>query len=181
MHQGSAAEAAPFVSSHTSAYSGEQMATGESRPGLLGATPTSLEVGIANGTHGWLKIRAEMEGGMVTASLSPGSMAGQEMLHRELPSLAAYLQEEKLGVNTLVLKPAELLDSMGANSGGSLQRQGQSSQQQSDGARNGIGAGDKSGFGGSQQRPIYEGWNSFDSGFLPAMASNVGSWLNVRV
>ena len=166
MHQGSAAEATPLVSSHNTAYSGEQMATGESRPGLLGATPTSLEVGIANGTHGWLKIRAEMEGGMVTASLSPGSMAGQEMLHRELPSLAAYLQEEKLGVNTLVLKPAEMPDSMGANSGGNLQRQGQSSQQQSDGARNGIGADDKNGFGGSQQRPIYEGWNSFDSGFL---------------
>jgi hypothetical protein len=181
VHQSSTAEATSSVSSHNVAYSGEQMATGESRPGLLGATPTSLEVGIANGTHGWLKIRAEMEGGVVTASLSPGSMAGQEMLHRELPSLAAYLQEEKLGVNTLVLKPAEMLDSMGANSGGSLQRQEQSSQQQSDGARDGIGAGDKNGFGGPQQGPIYKGWNSTDGGLLPAMADNIGSWLNVRV
>lgn len=181
VHHGSVAEAAPLVGSHNAASSGEQMTTGESRPGLLGATPTSLEVGIANGTHGWLKIRAEMEGGVVTASLSPGSMAGQEMLHRELPSLAAYLQEEKLGVNTLVLKPAEMPDSMGANSGGNLQRQGQSSQQQSDSARDGIEAGDKSGFGSSQQTPIYEDWNSFDGGFLPAMADNVGSWLNVRV
>jgi hypothetical protein len=181
VHQGSTAELTPSVGSHNVTYSGEQMATGESRPGLLGATPTSLEVGIANGTHGWLKIRAEMEGGVVTASLSPGSMAGQEMLHRELPSLAAYLQEEKLGVNTLVLKPAEMPDSMGTNSGGSLQRQGQSSQQQSDGARDGIGAGDKSGVGGAQQRPIYEGWNGFDGGFLPSMADNVGGWLNVRV
>jgi hypothetical protein len=181
VHQGSAADVTPSVNSHNTAYGGEQMTAGESRPGLLAATPTSLEVGVANGTHGWLKIRAEMEGGVVTASLSSGSMAGQEMLHRELPSLAAYLQEEKLGVNTLVLKPAEMPDPMGANSGGSLQRQGQPSQQQSDGARDGIGAGDKSGLGGLQQRPIYESWNSFDGGFLPAMAGNVGSWLNVRV
>ncbi len=179
VHQGSAADVTPSVNFHNAAYGGEQMTAGQSRPGLLAATPTSLEVGIANGTHGWLKIRAEMEGGVVTASLSPGSMAGQEMLHRELPSLAAYLQEEKLGVNTLVLKPAELLDTMGTNSGGSLQRQGQSSQQQSDG--DGTGAGDKSRLGGLQQGPIYEGWNSSDGGFLPAMAGNIGSWLNVRV
>lgn len=181
VHQGSAADVTPSVSSHNAAYGGEQMTAGQSRPGLLAATPTSLEVGIANGTHGWLKIRAEMEGGVVTASLSPGSMAGQEMLHRELPSLAAYLQEEKLGVNTLVLKPAEMLDTMGANSGGSLQRQGQSSQQRSDSARDGVGAGDESGLGGPQQGAIYEGWNGFGGGFLPAMADNVGSWLNVRV
>jgi hypothetical protein len=72
----------------------------------LMATPTSLEVGVANGTHGWLKIRAEMTVGGVNASLSPATSSGQEMLHRELPSLAAYLQSERVAVNTVVLQPA---------------------------------------------------------------------------
>ncbi|HMF63027.1 MAG TPA: hypothetical protein VK608_02980, partial [Edaphobacter sp.] len=73
-------------------------------PRTLAATPTTLEVGIANGTHGWLKIRAEMTGvGTVNASLSAATSAGQEMLHRELPSLTAYLQEERVGVNAIAL------------------------------------------------------------------------------
>jgi hypothetical protein len=71
----------------------------------LMATPTSLEVGIANGTHGWLKIRAEMTVGGVNASLSPATSSGQEMLHRELPSLTAYLQSERVLVNALVVQP----------------------------------------------------------------------------
>jgi len=70
----------------------------------LEATPTSLEVGVTNGTHGWLKIRAEMaDGGVVNASVSATTSAGQEMLHRELPSLTAYLQDERIGVGSVVL------------------------------------------------------------------------------
>ena len=54
---------------------------------------------MANGTQGWLKIRAEMtDGGVVNASVSATTSAGQEMLHRELPSLTAYLQQEQIGV-----------------------------------------------------------------------------------
>ncbi|HUZ93332.1 MAG TPA: hypothetical protein VMU57_00310, partial [Edaphobacter sp.] len=72
----------------------------------LAATPTSLEVGVSNGTHGWLKIRAEMaDGGSVNTSLSTSSSAGQEMLHRELPSLAAYLKSEHVAVNAVVVQP----------------------------------------------------------------------------
>lgn len=68
------------------------------------ATPTALEVGVTNGTHGWLKIRAEMaDGGVVNASVSATTSAGQEMLHRELPSLTAYLHEEQIGVSSVVL------------------------------------------------------------------------------
>jgi hypothetical protein len=43
------------------------------------------------------------DGGSVNASVSAGSLQGQEMLHRELPSLTAYLQLEKVGVNTVVV------------------------------------------------------------------------------
>ena len=73
-------------------------------PQTLTATPTALEVGIQDGTHGWLRVRAEMtDGGPVNASVSVTSSAAQEMLHRELPSLTAYLQEEKVAVNTVVV------------------------------------------------------------------------------
>lgn len=73
-------------------------------PLILTATPTSLEVGIQNGTHGWLKVRAEMaDGGMVNTSVSAASSAGNDMLHRELPALTAYLQEEKVAVNAVVV------------------------------------------------------------------------------
>jgi hypothetical protein len=72
-------------------------------PRMLTATPTSLEVGIQNGTHGWLKVRAEMADGVVNASVSAASSVGQQMLHRELPALTAYLQEEKVGVNAVVV------------------------------------------------------------------------------
>lgn len=70
----------------------------------LMATPTALEVGVINGSHGWLKVRAEMtSGGVVNASLSTASSSGQDMLHRELPSLTEYLHNERLAVNTLVV------------------------------------------------------------------------------
>jgi hypothetical protein len=82
----------------------------------LVATPTTLEVGIASGTHGWLKIRAEMTGGgVVNASLSTGTSTGQEMLHKELPSLTAYLQSERVAINTVVVQPTM---STGADSRG---------------------------------------------------------------
>lgn len=73
----------------------------------LRSTPTTLEVGVADGSRGWLKIRAEMaDGGGVNASLSTASSSGQDILHKELPSLTAYLQSEHIAVNRLVVQPA---------------------------------------------------------------------------
>jgi len=73
-------------------------------PRLLTTTPTALEVGIQSGTHGWLKVRVEMTDiGVVNASVSSSSSAGQEMLHRELPALTAYLEGEKVAVNAIVV------------------------------------------------------------------------------
>lgn len=95
----------------------------------LAATPTVLEVGIPNGTQGWLKVRAELAGGGVNASVSAASSAGQEMLHRELPAMTAYLQQEKVAVNSLVVHtPAGgMLRSLsgGPSSGSGGQMQGQ--------------------------------------------------------
>jgi hypothetical protein len=76
----------------------------DSAPRMLSATPNALEVGIQNGTNGWVRVRAEMtDGGSVNASVSAASPQGQEMLHRELPSLTAYLQQEKVTVNSVVV------------------------------------------------------------------------------
>lgn len=102
----------------------------------LTATPTSLEVGVANGTHGWLKIRAEMaDGGAVNTSLSTSSTAGQEMLHRELPSLAAYLKSEHVAVNAVVVQPVTATgsDPRGSFAGASGSEQGQAQQSGSQG------------------------------------------------
>ncbi len=69
----------------------------------LVATPTALEVGVPDGTQGWIKIRAEVgEQGQVNASLAAGSSASQEMLHRELPALNAYLHSEQMTVTATV-------------------------------------------------------------------------------
>ena len=184
VHQSSVSETTPSLNSHDVTYGDGQGPTNESRPALLAATPTSLEVGVANGTHGWLKIRAEMEGGVVTASLSSGSLVGQEILHRELPSIEAYLRDEKLSVNTLVIKQTQGTDTSGsANSDGFMQRQGQPGDQSFSRTNGGIVTGDKNTWGGSEQEAMYDGWGGFGTGggFLPAMDGGNGSWLNVRV
>lgn len=46
------------------------------------------------------------DGGVVNASLATASPAGQESLHRDLPSLTAYLQSEHVALNTVVVQPA---------------------------------------------------------------------------
>lgn len=94
------------ASAQAGSSSVDTAAPAETAPHTLIATPTSLEVGVSNGTHGWLKIRAEMaDGGAVNTSLSPSSITGQQMLHRELPSLAAYLKSEHVAVNAVVVQP----------------------------------------------------------------------------
>ena len=69
----------------------------------LAATPTVLEVGVPGGTQGWLKIRAEIgEGGLVQASMSSSTHAGQDALHRDLPAINAFLESEHLQVSVQV-------------------------------------------------------------------------------
>jgi hypothetical protein len=148
------------------------------------ATPTSLEVGVSNGTQGWLKIRAEMtDGGVVNASLSSASSAGQEMLHRELPALTAYLQEERVSVNTVVA-PANAAAGTDSRFAGSMDGNGsgqarQSSHQGGGDERQGSirGTADH-----ADQVPMYVGLNGVgEDGVLSAGTyAGGGSWLNVR-
>ncbi len=99
-------------------------ATGSSEDGMfqamgsktVEATPTVLEIGVPGGSHGWLKIRAEVgEGGTVQASMSSATAGGQDALHRELPAMAAFLQSEHVPIT---LQVAHAAASGGATDGG---------------------------------------------------------------
>jgi hypothetical protein len=150
-------------------------------PRMLTAIPTALEVGIPSGTYGWLKVRAEMvDGGAVNASVSAVSSAGQEMLHRELPALTSYLQEEKVLVNALVVHStagAELRGpTTGMDSGGgpTQQRNNEGGEQrQYDGSTLSDG---------SDEAVSYQGVNLVGEEGLaaPAMYERGGNWLSVR-
>jgi hypothetical protein len=149
---------------------------------MLTATPTSLEVGIQNGTHGWLKVRAEMtDGGVVNASVSAASSAGQEMLHRELPGLTAYLQEEKVAVNTVVVHSPSAAGADARSSSGTDSAGGQSPQSSNDGESQQESL-RKTTSNGSQGTMTYRTLHGVDDdGGLPlATYVNGGSWLSVR-
>jgi hypothetical protein len=149
-------------------------------PRTLSASPTALEVGIPDGTHGWLKVRAEIaDGGVVNASVSAASPASQEMLHRELPSLTAYLQSEKVAVNTVVVHPtanagAEARgNSAGPESGGS----GQTPRQSHEGGQQQSFV--KTTTGVAEDVTSYRGLQGIDEDGTSPLAS-YGSWLSVR-
>lgn len=147
---------------------------------MLEATSTSLEVGVANGTQGWLKIRAEMtDSGVVNASVSATTSAGQEMLHRELPSLTAYLQQEQIGVGSLVLHTTTATGSQ--EFAGGLERDAGREQMQQHGGQEGESKQDASGtaFSDSGEAYVRDGLN----GIAEVTANSIyagGSWLSVR-
>ena len=147
--------------------------------GFTHIAPGVLEVGVSNGTHGWLKIRAEMQDGAVTASVASGTVAGREMLHRELPALTAYLRDERLHVNALMVKEGGmegLRDSsgisrqMGSNGSGNRREEPARTMPGQRGSADEV-------IGASSDG--WNGWNGME--FLPAMMSGSGGWLNVRV
>jgi hypothetical protein len=135
-----------------------------------------LEVGIASGTQGWVKVRAELgSDGVVNASLSTASQAGQEMLHRELPSLTAYLQQERVTVNAVVVHATaadpRAASGMNGGAGGQMQQQGRAN------------GGER---GGSERMAAGQ---AVDGGLDVAVAgeslltlhyAGVGGWLSVR-
>jgi len=151
-------------------------------PRMLGATPTSLEVGIQNGTHGWLKVRAEMtDGGVVNASVSAASSAGQEMLHRELPALTAYLQEEKVAVNAVAVHGPSSAGTDARSFSGTDGAGGQTPQR-SNGGEDQHQNLKKATLNGSDEAMTYRSLHGVDEdGSLPLAAFvSGGSWLSVR-
>lgn len=150
----------------------------------LSATPMALEVGVANGTHGWLKVRAEMTGdGLVNTSLSTSSSSTEEMLHRELPSLSAYLRHEHVSVNTVVIQPAILPTVNLRETAGGIgeESRGQAQQEQAQGGENkhesasGTGYDARTGDSSSIERGI-----GGDELLMPISYTGGGGWLNIR-
>jgi hypothetical protein len=182
-HADAVAHAAAFTGSKEQDGPAVVGASMDGMPRLLTATPTSLEVGIQNGTHGWLKVRAEMtDGGVVNASVSAASSAGQEMLHRELPALTAFLQEEKVAVNAVVVHAAgtgaaSSNSAGGTNGEGGGQTQQKSNQQEEQRQNAGSMAS-----GRADEAMGYPGLSEIGENGLLASAGYAagGSWLNVR-
>jgi hypothetical protein len=151
-------------------------------PRMLGATPTSLEVGVQNGTHGWLKVRAEMtDGGVVNASVSAASSAGQEMLHRELPALTAYLQEEKVAVNAISVHAPSAGGTDARSSSGTEGTGGQPPQRSNEGEQQHQSL-RKTTLNGSDETMTYGSMHGVDEdGSLPLTTyASGGNWLSVR-
>lgn len=149
----------------------------EAAPRTIVATPTVLEVGVANGTHGWLKIRAEMtDAGTVNASLATASTSGQEMLHHELPSLTAYLHNERVAVNTIVVQQTSTAapDLRGHNGGMIGYGRGQTGQ-------NGGQPGSESRHQPARvQDSVYRMWGEGQEAQIPlTLYPSGGGWLSV--
>jgi hypothetical protein len=70
-------------------------------PQIVSSTPTRLEVGIFNGTHGWLRIRAELGAvGTVNASVTTVD-AAHDALRSAVPEIASYLGGEAVKVGSI--------------------------------------------------------------------------------
>lgn len=119
---------------HTSASSELQNASiatagvGVNSVHAVSAGPGQLEVGVLDGTHGWLKIRAEMgSDGSVTAMLT-SSVTAHEALKEAVPELAGYLASESVNVGKIAVHPASESSAAGGDlsnaNGGSAARDG---------------------------------------------------------
>ncbi len=145
------------------------------------ASTTSLEVGVAGGTHGWLRVRAELEDGVVTASLTSPSAAGRDALHRELPSLMNYLREGQIGLGAVVVRDTSAAERRDGFSSSNFSGHGQQSQAR-DQAHN-RSSGPATAWGPSDEQASQQVWREFGTaGVLPSLfAGSTGGWLNVRV
>jgi hypothetical protein len=153
-------------------------------PRTLVATPNVLEVGIPGGSHGWLRVRAEMsKTGEVTASLVASNVGSAEALHKDLGSLSAYLQSESVGVSALtVMAPERGAGTQGAGTYSASEGSGAGAQTQSGRRelRSPAGDGDA-----STEPQAWEGLSTpfgFESGMVPSALLGgraSGGWLNV--
>ncbi len=152
----------------------------------LVATPNVLEVGIASGSHGWLRVRAEFsQTGEVAASVVAASAGAAQGLHKELPALSAYLAGERVGVDSLVVNAADksagaqdaALNNGAGNAGGSQAGTNQRGRDIPSSSASTAGS-DSDSFGLDEDAGL-----ALASINLPTVfsANGSGSWLSVRV
>ncbi len=187
------AHTAKTTATDASAGAGERFERPEEAR-VFEASTNALEVGIASGAHGWLRVRAELDtGGAVVAQMMAGSAGAAASLHKELPAISAYLAHEQVGVSSLVVNAMER--GAGTQDAGSGEAFGFGSGQGSTGAggggaqESGSGASDRAGNIAWNEAPAsrvdgLDGWMSLGSGGWmggPFAAATNGGWLNVRV
>lgn len=147
---------------------------------VVKSTATVLEVGIASGVHGGLKIRAELTNdGRINASVSSPSHSGQQMLRNELSSMTTFLRSEDIKVSSLTVREMAQTSSDGSLPGESTSgmNRNQSDQQQrgeSDTSPRGMSKPDRDGFVMHDGSEIGK-----DNWLIPMQYARVTSWLSV--
>lgn len=101
-----------------------------SEPVMLTASPGTLELGLHTGSHGWVKVKAEVDGqtGEVSAVVHAGSAQSAETLHRELPALSAYLEGEQVALHSLTVVQMNSAPGSDLGNDAAGQQQGRSEQ-----------------------------------------------------
>ncbi len=148
-----------------------------SEPRTLVASANALEVGVGGGSHGWLRVRAELgHTGEVKASLIASSAGSVTALSRELGALTEFLRSESVGVTSLAVTAPERHSAMhGATTGsGSASEGGGRSGKESRHDAQGLS-------GKAQPEKVWDeaALASWPLGMSVPVAG--GSWLNVRV
>lgn len=147
--------------------------------GTVTATPTALEVGVPGGSHGWLKVRAELGGdGSVHASMSSNSAAGTEALRRDLPQLTSYLHQEQVRVSSVVVHAAQAPAEFSNQASNDGRGQGMSGGSPH-GHRGDAGSG-SAGSSHSQARVLQATSAGDGDVLLPGGFGSAGGWLSVR-
>jgi hypothetical protein len=90
----------------TAAGAGAAEAAGFGGARTLASTATTLEVGLAHGAEGWVKVRAAVGDDGIAASLSASSHAGEGLLRAQLPALNAFLASEQIHAHAAVIASA---------------------------------------------------------------------------
>ena len=186
--QGNATHAGVKASGqHVQAASGRadaDSATTMDEARVFEASTGALEVGVANGTHGWLRVRAELdEGGAVVAQVTAASAAAAEGLHKEVPVISAYLAEQQVGVSSLVVHAMQATAgaqdaSVGA---GSSTNAGDGTAGSNSGGREGARQ-EGTWLGGVEELPFATMGLGF-GGSAAGLSAGIlnGGWLSVRV
>ena len=152
----------------------------------LTAGKNVLEIGIANDTHGWLRVRAELgAAGEISTSVTTSSAASAERLQEHIPAIAAYLSSEQLGVASVaVTAQGADANAQSASMSSSQRDAGQNGAQQND--RQDSAANDNAWAADVSSATLWSGGASTmfgAGGGAPAAlyGQPSGSWLSVRV
>lgn len=117
---------------------------------LVYASPQKMAVTVSDPSLGSFQVRAQSTGAQVAASLATASASAHAQLSGHLPSLTAFLQEQRLDLARVTVVQQSLLGGeSGAQESGGRQRQGRSGSQREPAQAGGVGAVESAGSAGS--------------------------------